>query len=202
MSHGIKLDWRNLILMFSLSYIKREKDSKKHRVTADSQSIKYICVGNNLKKQWLTILPTFQQQAGCVIRHELDPSIPSGPVFGLPYDENIGLNLYNESSPSIHAKHEMGYVQSDNMPTLQKAKVQPQHIITLNPTPLTEAESKLTKPHTVPHYLWITYDIKVTLQLPSMTTPKQGYIFSVTQTYGSSNLVEALQRKTIINKPP
>eukprot|EP00957_Ditylum_brightwellii_P111835 8529907-Ditylum_brightwellii.AAC.1 len=49
LGHKVKPDWRNLVPMFSLAYVKRNRDSSGHRATADSQTIKAICVGNDKK---------------------------------------------------------------------------------------------------------------------------------------------------------
>ena len=48
-----KLYWRNLVPMFSLVYICRNRYSNKQRATADSQSIMGICVDNNPKSDGL-----------------------------------------------------------------------------------------------------------------------------------------------------
>ena len=47
--YGKKPDYRNLFPMFSLAYVKRRKDGKKHRTKAMSQTIRCICVGNDHK---------------------------------------------------------------------------------------------------------------------------------------------------------
>ena len=37
--YGTKLDWRNLVPMFSIGYIRRNQDGNKQWATSDSQSI-------------------------------------------------------------------------------------------------------------------------------------------------------------------
>eukprot|EP00957_Ditylum_brightwellii_P204167 15337988-Ditylum_brightwellii.AAC.1 len=51
--HGVKLDWQNLVPMFSLSYVKRRRDAGVKRSTAESHSIKAICVGNDTQSNGL-----------------------------------------------------------------------------------------------------------------------------------------------------
>ena len=51
--YGTKPDWRNLVPMFSLSYICRNRDGNKHQATADSQSIIGIYVDNDTKSDVL-----------------------------------------------------------------------------------------------------------------------------------------------------
>ena len=93
--YGTKPDWRNLVTMFSIGYIRRNRDGKKQRATADSQSIMGICVGNNPKSDGLLFyLPTSKKLVGSA-DYRLDPTVPSGLVFGYSYDRGIGLNLYN-----------------------------------------------------------------------------------------------------------
>ena len=51
--YGTKPYWRNLVPVFSIGYICRNRDGSKQRATADSQSIMGICVGNDPKIGWL-----------------------------------------------------------------------------------------------------------------------------------------------------
>eukprot|EP00957_Ditylum_brightwellii_P080577 6129123-Ditylum_brightwellii.AAC.1 len=47
LAYSQKLDWRNLIPMFSLGYIKCHHERPSHCITANSQTIKDICMGND-----------------------------------------------------------------------------------------------------------------------------------------------------------
>eukprot|EP00957_Ditylum_brightwellii_P016897 1274335-Ditylum_brightwellii.AAC.1 len=69
--------------MFSLSYIKRNRDADGFRVTADSQSIKAICVGNNNKSNGLLFYLPQTKSLVSSSDYTLDPFIPSGPAFNL-----------------------------------------------------------------------------------------------------------------------
>ena len=96
--YGIKTDWRNLVPMFSLGYIHRIRDGKKQRATSNSQSIMGICVFNNPKSYGLLFyFPTTKTIVGSA-DYCLDPTVPSGTVFGYSYDGVIGFNLYNPST--------------------------------------------------------------------------------------------------------
>ena len=55
--YGTKTYWCNLVPMFSIRYIFRNRDGKKNRITADSHSIMGICVGNNPKSDGLLFYP-------------------------------------------------------------------------------------------------------------------------------------------------
>ena len=87
--------------MFSLGYIRRNRDGNKSRATADSQYIMEICVGNNPKSNGLLFyLPTTKKLVGSA-EYLLDPTVPYDPVFGYSYDGGIGFNLYNPSTNDI-----------------------------------------------------------------------------------------------------
>ena len=114
--YGTKLDWSNLVPMFSLSYICRNRDGKKQRATADSQSIMKICVGNDPKSDGLLFyFPTSKKIVGSADYH-LDSTVPSGPVFGYSYDGGIGFNLYNPytnfTRPPSYYKEEQIYFKT------------------------------------------------------------------------------------------
>ena len=45
--YNIKPDWRNLVPMFCVAYVKRFRDADTFSITSDSQTIQAICVGND-----------------------------------------------------------------------------------------------------------------------------------------------------------
>mmetsp|Transcript_21148 Transcript_21148/g.26890 ORF Transcript_21148/g.26890 Transcript_21148/m.26890 type:complete len:438 (+) Transcript_21148:1038-2351(+) len=99
--HQTKLDWRNLIPKFSLSYVKRNRDSTKYRATADSQTIKAICVGNDKKSDGLLFYLPSSKSLISSLDYRLNPNVPSGPIFNLHYDGCIGFDLYTQSSERL-----------------------------------------------------------------------------------------------------
>ena len=63
--YGIKPDWRNLVPMFSLGYIRRNRYGNKQRATANSKSIMGICTGNDPKSYGIMFyLPTIEKLVG------------------------------------------------------------------------------------------------------------------------------------------
>ena len=63
--YGTKPDWRNIVPMYSLGYIRRNRDGNKQRATSDSQSIMGICVRNDTKSDGLLFyLPTSKRIVG------------------------------------------------------------------------------------------------------------------------------------------
>ena len=102
--------------MFSLGYIRRNRDSNKHRATANSKSIMGICVGNDPKSYGILFyLPTTKKIVGSA-DYRLDLTVPYGPVFGYSYDGGIGFNLYNTSTnatrPPSYEKEEQIYFKT------------------------------------------------------------------------------------------
>ena len=55
--YGTKLEWRNLVPMLSIGYIRRNRDGNKQQVTSNSKSIIGICVGNDPKSDGLLFYP-------------------------------------------------------------------------------------------------------------------------------------------------
>ena len=96
--YGTKHDWLNLVPMFSLVYIHRNRYGNKHRATSDSQSIMGICVGNDPKSDGLLFYLTTTRKLVVSEDYRLDPTVPYGPVFGYSYNGGIGFNLYNPST--------------------------------------------------------------------------------------------------------
>ena len=96
--YGTKPDWSSLLPIFYLSYICRNRDGNKQRVTDNSQSIMGICVGNDPKSDVLLLyLPTTKKLV-CSAYYRLYLTISSGPVFGYSYYWGIGFNSYNPST--------------------------------------------------------------------------------------------------------
>ena len=89
-----KPDFWNLHLLFSVAYVKRFRDCSIHRKKGLSQSIKAILVVNDQKlDRKLFYVPHTKSIIGSA-DYDLDPSHPSGPVFGLTYDGGIQFNLH------------------------------------------------------------------------------------------------------------
>eukprot|EP00957_Ditylum_brightwellii_P089191 6792282-Ditylum_brightwellii.AAC.1 len=99
--HGVKPHWHNLVPMFSLSYIKRRRDAGVKQSTADSQSIKAICVGNDTQSNGLLFYLPNSKKLIASSDYCLDLPVPSGSVFGLTYDGCIGFDLFSNASKDL-----------------------------------------------------------------------------------------------------
>ena len=63
--YGTNTDWRNLVPIFCLGYIRRNQDGNKQCATDDSKSIMGICVVNDTKSYGLLFyLPTSEKTCG------------------------------------------------------------------------------------------------------------------------------------------
>eukprot|EP00957_Ditylum_brightwellii_P163014 12413261-Ditylum_brightwellii.AAC.1 len=96
-----KPDWCNLVPMFSLAYIKCNRDASGFSATADSQSIKAICLGNDKKSGGLLFYLPMSKSIVSSSDYHLNPTILSGPIFNLHYDGCIGFDLYSSTSEQL-----------------------------------------------------------------------------------------------------
>ena len=116
LAYGIKPDWRNLLPLFSVAYIKWFRDGVVQRKFPYCQTIKAICVGNDSKSDGkLFYIPNTRSLIGSS-DFILDPSPPSGPCFDLPYNSGINLNILapddNTLCPPTFDINSSVYVQS------------------------------------------------------------------------------------------
>ena len=200
--HNNKPDFRNLHPLFSVAYVKRFKDGSVHRKKGLSQSIKAILVGNDPKSDGkLFYVPHTKSIIGSA-DYDLDPSHPSGPVFGLTYDGGIQFSLhipdaqewrtptYNQGDKvhlfnDIHQKLEAIIIdipiKGFDYYTIRYSnsgdydQVPESYITSLNLSPITLIDSKII------HHLhkWIKNDAKVTLYLhDKIEKAKQGYLLT------------------------
>ena len=99
-------DYRKLIPLFSTAYVK-VYDSKEGN-TFDTQTIKAILVGNDTKSDGrLFYNPKTKKLLGSS-DYRLSISGPSGPMFGLKYDEPTSYTLYNDDLSTSPPAYDIG----------------------------------------------------------------------------------------------
>ena len=108
-----KPDYRNLMPLFSVAYVKRKKDGTKHRSKAMSQTLRCICVGNDRKSDGLLFYyQDFKSLIGSA-DYTLDPIPPFGPACGIPYDGGVQFDLqcdgYYIHRPPAYQLHDTVY---------------------------------------------------------------------------------------------
>ena len=99
--YNVKPDWQNLVPMFSVAYVKRLRDADVSHNTSDSKTIHAICVGNDPDSDSLLFYLPHSCQCISSSDYTLDPSLPSGPGFGLHYDGKLHCQPFSPSSPTI-----------------------------------------------------------------------------------------------------
>ena len=117
--YKMKPDYRNLISIFSIAYVKIFRDGVKHRWKAIYQSIKCILVGNDSKLNGkLFYVPHTRSILGSS-DYKLDPTHPSGPMFQLNYNWDIQFNLHVLNSndmrpPTVTIGYQVTITNIDN----------------------------------------------------------------------------------------
>eukprot|EP00957_Ditylum_brightwellii_P073789 5607143-Ditylum_brightwellii.AAC.1 len=109
-----------MVPIFSLAYVKQNRDSTGYQATRDSQSIKAICIGNDKKSNGLLFYLLSSKSLISSLDYRLDAMVPSGPIFNLQYNGCIGFDLYGESSesfqPPLYEVGESIWYKSSDMP--------------------------------------------------------------------------------------
>ena len=94
-AYGKKPDYRKLLPLFSIAYVKVYDSIKGN--TLSSQTVKTILVGNDSKSDGrLFHNPLMGSSDYC-----LNISHPSGPPFGLVYNGDFEFNLFDNSAEAI-----------------------------------------------------------------------------------------------------
>jgi len=203
LAYGVKPDWRNLLPLFSIAYVKRFRDGDTHRKSPYCQTIKGICVGNDSKSDGkLFYIPHTRSLIGSS-DFTLDPAPPSGPCFDLPYDGGINFNLLAPDDTTLRPPtfdiNTPVYVQSPTTHEFHDATIIDiplggSHMFTVHYKDTDDIEqvhrdcihdlcpntpaAPSWQPSPFPSAPWITHtSTKVTMFLPSkMSSPKQGYL--------------------------
>ncbi len=195
---GTKADYRVLFPMFSLAYLKQEREQGGlHKNKFKSRSLKCIIVGSDTKSNgFLFYHPPSKQLFSGNNGHRLDTFLPAGPQFHEKFDGNFIFNT-RASMDNIHRPmtHEDGktvyYLDSDN--TYTKATVisvpiddetEPYTVQSVDQGTIIELSADKLLDHdpnapmedptptpsdgTFPLLPWINHDAKATLWLPTI----------------------------------
>ena len=195
-AYGKKPDYRKLLPLFSIAYVKVYDSIKGNTLT--SQTVKAILVGNDSKSDGrLFYNPATRGLMGSS-DYRLDISHPSGPPFGLVYNGGFEFNLFDNSAEAIAPAYDLG----------QSVFISPTHHLHPSETAkILTVPISLSSPYAVqlpsgdivdiiesdllPHdpssstntvnlvltLPWIKHNATATLMLPDvMVTPKQGIL--------------------------
>ena len=103
LAFGTKVDYRVLFPMFSLAYIKQEREQGgTHKNKFKTRSLKCILVGSDSKSNgYLFYHPPSKQLLSGNNGHRLDTFLPAGPQFDQAFDGNFIFNTRGEMD-AIH----------------------------------------------------------------------------------------------------
>lgn len=191
MMYGYKPDYRNLMPMFLVAYIKRKRDGKKHRSKAMSQTIQGICMGNDPQSDGrLFYIPQYKSLVVSA-DYILDPI--SGPICNLEYDGGIQFNFYSEgnkmmSSPAYKINDTVQCLPTGKYAVVTKLDFQGTDfyyrikyltsgtIVTREESELSDVLATESAPN-IANLPWVKDNNKVTVYFPSfMKCAKQGYL--------------------------
>ena len=193
-----KPDYRKLLPLFSAAYVKVYQSAQGNTFT--SQTLKCILVGNDEKSDGRLFYNPATKSIIASSDFVLNTTVPSGPIFNIPYDEPTSYNLYEERSTSLKIEFDIGSTvhispsnldspglsatvlkipfNIDEMYTVQLTStndildVIPANLLTYNPATL-----DTTEPNPSINFPWIKNKAKATIYLPqTMTAPKQGIL--------------------------
>ena len=197
LAFGTKADYRVLFPMFSVAYLKQEREQGgTHKNKFRSRSLKCIIVGSDTKSNgYLFYHPPSKQLLSGNNGHRLDTFMPSGPQFQETFDGNFTFNTRG-SMDAIHRPlaHDEGktvyfqakdksYVESkiisapiddENEPyTVQIISngdihdIESGKLFDHNPTITPTNPSPTSTDSILPTLPWIKHDAKTTLWLPT-----------------------------------
>ena len=192
LAYDRKPDMRSLFPLFSIGYFRKVRDGDVQRDKYDSHSLRGIAIGKSNDSDGLVFYHPTTKTFHDTSDYKLDPTLASGPAFGLKYNGGIHFKVYNNASDSmkpptyppesvvqvtidnqIHQATVIDTPKDNNLYTLQLSDGSIHQIeeSSIQPAPATAEEAT---EQTIPS--WITTSGKATLYLPTMKRPKQGYL--------------------------
>ena len=196
LAFGCKADYRVLFPMFSVAYIKQEREQGgAHKNKFRSRSLKCIIVGTDTKSNgYLFYHPPSKQLLSGNNGHRLDTFMPAGPQFQQTFDGNFIFNTrgamdmihrplaHEEGKTVFFQDADKSYVQStivstplddENeqyaVQTVDKGNIHEfmsDKLLDSDPTVVPTDPSPLQSTAVLPTLPWITPEAKVTLYLP------------------------------------
>ena len=199
-----KVDYRSLIPLFCIAYIKQPRFEGQDKNSWASKSLKCILVGKCDKSDSLLFYhPPSKQLLSCADGYRLDTHSPPGPHFDQHYDGDFIFNLKSDDNQAIHqppSHEENSTIYFQTTPGSYTAgtilsipineETEPYIIQQTDTGDIHEMLADEITDHDpnsnpsdfntslpFPHLPWIQHDEKATLYLPHiMAKPKQGYL--------------------------
>ena len=201
LTHGEKPDYRTLIPIFSVAYVRRKKDGKIKRGQFHAQAIKCIIVGQCQHSDSLLFYHPGSAQIFTSNDYSLDNKLPSGPQFNLRYDGGLDYDRYTPETarhrPLSHELTETVVIKHPMTSQMIEAKIldvplhedtepytvqtcESKEIIQVftpdihNQKPSTEEAENMGGDEYISKVPWIKPDARAILFTSSMTKPLQG----------------------------
>ncbi len=201
-----KVDYRNLLPMFSIAYIRQQRFNNQHKNKWLSKTLKCILVGKCSRSDSLLFYhPPSKQTLSCADGYRFDIYTPAGPHFGETYDGDFIFNTKSDiddihQAPS-HQEDSICYVPDEEDNSIFQRSIiltvpinedtEPYTIQEIDSGHIREVMSDILHDHDpnatiqptatptspITTHPWIHHDAKVTLYLPHlMPRPKRGYL--------------------------
>jgi deoxyuridine 5'-triphosphate nucleotidohydrolase len=123
-----KVPYRSLIPMFSIAYIKQERENGQSKNSWSSKSLKCILVGKcDNSDSLLFHHPPSKQTLSCAEGYKFDVTTPAGQHFGETFDNALNFNTRGAMDaihrPPSHEENQTVFIKGPDTNTYLKAKV-------------------------------------------------------------------------------
>jgi len=194
LTYGHKVDLRNILPLFAVSYIRNNTDSN----SMNSNSIRTILIGRSSKSHTYEFYHPATKKIISSSIYRIDETIPAGPTFNLQYDGGMYFNKFNENykvnkSPT-YSVNENAFVLQNNHSLQVKIIAIPItnddiYTVQFQNGSIHQLEEKYIHkgdpnsnpikndppPSSLPR--WLKHSCKCTIFLNTMTEPCQGKLF-------------------------
>ena len=194
LAYGKKVDLRNIIPLFSVSYIRHNNESN----SINSNSYRAILIGRSTKSHTYDFYHPPTKKIITTSIYRIDETIPAGPTFNLQYDGGMYFNKYHENhqinkSPTYTTDETAYIVQNnhvldvkiiaipitnDDIYTVQFRdgavhQIEEKYLQKSNPLHLPHLNNQTTS--TLPK--WLKQGCRTTIFLNTMSEPCQGKLY-------------------------
>ena len=201
LTYKSKPDLRNILPLFSVSYVRRSRDANTNRLTFHPTSIRCLCLGRDDVSNQLEFFHPPTRQLLYSDDFVFDKNLCPGPTFNLDYDGGLYINKYkdyqdDENISPYPPDYTMFAKSSSNPDAYTPCKIlripekygdtytvtypngdihQHPHWDLFDYDP-TDNSFPNSYDKTLP--AWIQNNTKATIFLPTMDQPKHGYLIS------------------------
>eukprot|EP00957_Ditylum_brightwellii_P211186 15365865-Ditylum_brightwellii.AAC.2 len=183
--------------MFNVAYIRKIKEGKVKCTKYQNHSLQCIIVGKCSKSDAFLFYDPKTKQEITSIDFTYDSTLPTGPIFGLQYEQSITINClsdgYKHIAPLYPPELLVRINKSDTIATVVHVPTQCEPVYTLllhdgsleqyEEHTLTTAKKEHQKPMLFPVPQWVKHHGAITVMLPHMENPRQGFLLKEKDTW-------------------